>query len=139
MVGGRGAFARTHDVALRSRDDDDSAEALAQAEHANEFSTSEFRFIGGRGGDEGPAHEGDDEPSAHACANEYEVLRVDRSPGAHVDDVHRGDEDARVPRLRVNGRARGAQSGASIHQKSSAVEQARKGATVLREAKAEKA
>ena len=116
-----------------------SAEALTQAEHENKFSTSEFRFTGGRGGDEGPAHEGDDAPSAHACANEDEVLRVDRSPGAHVDGVHRGDEDARVPRLRVNGRARGAPSDASIHQKSSAVEQARKGLTVLPEAKAEQA
>ncbi len=76
------------------------------------------RFIGGRGGDEGPAHEGDYEPSAHACANEYEVLRVDRSAGAHVDGAHRDDEDARVPRLHVDVRVRGPHSDASILQKS---------------------
>ena len=55
------------------------------------------RSIGGRGGDEDPAHEGDYEPSAHAGADEYEILRVDRSAGAHADGVHREDEDARVP------------------------------------------
>ena len=91
------------------------------------------RFIGGRGGDEGPAHEGDYEPSAHACANEYEVLRVDRSAGAHVDDAHRDHEDARAPRLRVNGRARGARSNAATLQKSLTKAQARKEAAVPRE------
>src|SRR6266436_4035615 len=71
-------------------------------------------FTGGRGGDEGPAHERDYGSSACACANEYEVLWVDRSTGAHVDGVHRDDEDAHVPRLHVNARARGARSNAAI-------------------------
>ena len=96
------------------------------------------RFIGGRGGDEDPVHVGDYEPSSHACADEYGVLQVDRSAGAHVDGVHHDDEDARGPELHVDAGARGARSDASIHQKSSAEEQARKGATALREAKAEK-
>jgi hypothetical protein len=74
--------------------------------------------IGGRGGDEGPAHDGDCELSDCACANEYEVLQMDRLAGAHVDGVHRDDEGARVPRLHVDGRARGARSNASILQKS---------------------
>ena len=42
---------------------------------------------------------------------------MDRSAGAHADDVHRDDEYAHVPRLHVNGRARGARSNASILQK----------------------
>ena len=74
-------------------------------------------FTGGRGGDEGPAHERDYGSSACVCANEYEVLWVDRSTGAHVDGVHRDDEDAHVPRLHVNARARGARSNAAILQK----------------------
>ena len=43
---------------------------------------------------------------------------MDRLAGAHVDGVHRDDEGARVPRLHVDGRARGARSNASILQKS---------------------
>ena len=78
------------------------------------------QFIDDRGGDEDPAHEGDYESSAGVYANEYEVLRLDRSAGAHADDVHRDDEYARVPRLHVNGRARDARSNASILQKASA-------------------
>jgi hypothetical protein len=64
---------------------------------------------------------------------------VDRSAGAHVDDAHRDHEDARAPRLRVNGRARGARSNASILQKALAQARARKGSAVLREAAAKKA
>ena len=96
-------------------------------------------FTGGRADDEGPAHEGDYESLDCACANEYEVLRLDRSAGAHVDDVHRDDEDARAPRPHVNGRAGGARSNASILQKLLAQARARKGAAVLREAEAERA
>ena len=44
-------------------------------------------FTGGRGGDEGPAHERDYGSSACACANEYEVLWVDRSVGVYVGGV----------------------------------------------------
>ena len=43
---------------------------------------------------------------------------MDQSTGAHVDGVHRDDEDVRVRRLHVNDRARGALSNASIRQKS---------------------
>src|SRR5262249_9210547 len=97
------------------------------------------RFISGHGGDEDPAHGGDYEPSAHACADEYGVLRVDRSAGADVDGVHHDDEDARVPKLHADARARCAQSDASILRKSLAQAQARKGATALREAEPKRA
>ena len=64
---------------------------------------------------------------------------MDRSAGAHVDGVHRDDEDVRVPILHVNDRARGARSNASIPQKSLAKAQARKETAVFHEAKAERA
>ena len=72
----------------------------------------------GRGGGEGPEHEGDHEPSACACANACEAPQEDRSAGAHADGAHRDDEHARVPKPHVNARVRGAQSYASTPQKS---------------------
>jgi hypothetical protein len=70
----------------------------AEATYAEYRSRRGIRTIGGRGGDEGPAHEGGCEPSARACADEYEALRADRSAGVRVDDAYRDGEDARVPR-----------------------------------------
>ena len=59
---------------------------------------------------------------------------MDRSAGAHVDDAHRDHEDARAPRLRVNGRARGARSNAAILRKSLIKARARKEMAAPREA-----
>ena len=66
---------------------------------------------GVRGGAEGPAHERYYGSSACAFANEHEVLRVYRSPGAHVDVLVEFMVTMRmlmVQGFHVNGRAPGA-------------------------------
>jgi hypothetical protein len=96
------------------------------------------QFMGGHACDECPAHEGDYDSSGRACANEYEVLRVDRCVGADVYDVRRAGEGVRVPEPRGNEGAHDARSDASILQKSSAQAQPRRGAKVFREAEPER-
>src|ERR1700722_8164392 len=93
----------------------------------------------GGAGDEGPADERDDGPSADAGANVNAVRRADRLAGADADGVDHGDGDGRVPGLHANVRARGARLGAAILRRSSIKVRARTEAAAFREVEEAKA